>query len=143
MRTNKKRHSRNWEGTLLCTCFRRFFGCEHEPVKSVKMKVETRSELLWRLPLSAQKRENPTKRPKYHLWSSSPIEIGLALSQFLSSGFTRNSKENRHTWDLFRCRPRWPTKHQKFRDSAASVLVSSHVASPCGRRTRSPCPARG
>ena len=27
-----------------------FFGLEDEPVKSVKMKVETRSGILWRLP---------------------------------------------------------------------------------------------
>ena len=29
--------------------FEGVFGLEHEPVKSVKMKVETRSGLLWRL----------------------------------------------------------------------------------------------
>ena len=32
------------------TRFRRVFGLEDEPVKSVKMKVETRSGILWRLP---------------------------------------------------------------------------------------------
>ena len=32
------------------TRFRRVFGLEDEPVKSVKMKVETRSGVLWRLP---------------------------------------------------------------------------------------------
>ena len=32
------------------TRFERFFGLEDEPVKSVKMKVETRSGILWRLP---------------------------------------------------------------------------------------------
>ena len=30
--------------------FEGFFGLEDEPVKSVKMKVETRSRILWRLP---------------------------------------------------------------------------------------------
>ena len=30
--------------------FEGFFGLEDEPVKSVKMKVETRSGILWRLP---------------------------------------------------------------------------------------------
>ena len=32
------------------TFFEGFFGLEDEPVKSVKMKVETRSGILWRLP---------------------------------------------------------------------------------------------
>ena len=32
------------------TRFEGFFGFEDEPVKSVKMKVETRSGMLWRLP---------------------------------------------------------------------------------------------
>ena len=30
--------------------FEGFFGLEDEPIKSVKMKVETRSGILWRLP---------------------------------------------------------------------------------------------
>ena len=37
-------------GTPGAHVFKGFFGLEDEPVKSVKMKVETRSGILWRLP---------------------------------------------------------------------------------------------
>ena len=45
MKSNKcrKRYSRNWGGPCGAHVFQEFFGLEHEPFKSVKMKVETRS----------------------------------------------------------------------------------------------------
>ena len=46
----RQRYSRNCTGRPLWrTRFRRFFGLKDEPVQSVKMKVETRSGILWRL----------------------------------------------------------------------------------------------
>ena len=39
-----------WGGPCGAHVFEGFFGLEDEPVKSVKMKVETRSGILWRLP---------------------------------------------------------------------------------------------
>ena len=48
----RKRYSRNCTGEapVAHTFSKGFFGLEDEPVKSVKIKVETRSGRLWRLP---------------------------------------------------------------------------------------------
>ena len=46
----RKRYSRNCTGPCGAHVFEGFFGLKDELVKSVKMKVETRSGILWRLP---------------------------------------------------------------------------------------------
>ena len=46
----RRRWWQNWGGPCGANVFEGFFGFKDEPVKSVKMKIETRSGILWRLP---------------------------------------------------------------------------------------------